>query len=91
MCAGLRTGEVQYSKIRNLANDFSTIFLGHVKGMDSWGETRTVPICSDADRIMKNWLKVRGKVTSPFIFLSSKSMKPPVTNTIRCDAKFVFQ
>ena len=89
LCAGLRTGEVQDSKIRYLADDFSMIFLDHVKGMDSRGESRTVPIRPDADRIMKIWLKVRGKDPSPYIFPSTDPVKPLVTNTIKRDARFV--
>jgi len=57
--AGLRTQELQHSKLRFLDHEFRFIYLDHVKGMDSYGQERIAPIRPEARPMLELWRSVR--------------------------------
>lgn len=59
--AGLRTQEVQHAKVKFIEKDASMIFLDHVKGGESYGQSRTVPIRPECRETIILWMKVRPK------------------------------
>lgn len=81
LCAGLRTQELQYSKVANLSKDMTTLFLDHVKGMGSYGSERYVPVRRECFPIMSLWLQIRPE-DSEYIF-PAKDGGVLVTNTLR--------
>lgn len=81
ICAGLRTQELQHAKIKNLSSDMTTLFLDYVKGMDTYGTERTVPVRRECHVIMTLWLKIRSK-DSDYIFPSPDGTFL-VTNSLR--------
>jgi len=86
-CAGLRTQELQHSKVRNLDKDFRYIFLEHVKGMGTYGTARTVPIRPEIKHIMTVYLSIRDS-DSEFIF-PNKDGTYLSTNALGVDRRIV--
>lgn len=72
LCAGLRTQELQYSKLALISEDRTTIHLDHVKGMDTYGDERTVPIRPECRQILELWIsqRIRHYPKSPYLFPS---------------------
>lgn len=66
-CAGLRTQELQHSKLRFLDKEFRFLYLDRVKGQGTYGMTRTVPIRPEVRHIMTVYLSVR-KSDSEYLF-----------------------
>jgi len=69
ICAGLRTQEIQHAKMEFLDKDLQFIFLDHVKGKNTYGTARTVPIRPECVPIMRLYLSIRDQnVNSIYIF-----------------------
>ena len=84
--AGLRTQETQHTKIRHLDPQLRYIYLDHVKGMNSYGSCRTVPIRPEAAHILSVWLKVR-KSDSEYLFPNQQGQFLS-TNSFEVDRRF---
>ena len=85
VCAGLRTQEIQFAKIEYLDPSLKFIFLDHVKGMDSYGTARTVPIRPECVQIVQLYLSIRNDyVNSKYLFANEKG-KYFSGNTLRKD------
>ncbi len=67
LCGGLRTQELQYSKVANLSKDLTTLHLDHVKGMNTYGEERTVPLRPEVRHILELWLPLQRRIGSEFL------------------------
>lgn len=91
--AGLRTEELQYTQIENLDPQIRFIFVERVKGWESYGESRTIPIRPEVREGIRFFLETRAKQpakisSSPFIFASNFD-RPITTNRLRQDLKIV--
>jgi len=69
---GSRTQELQFAELDNLSPDLMSIRFTHVKGMDTYGEPRTVPIRPEVRPILELYLKVRRPSDSGYIFPNQK-------------------
>jgi integrase len=89
--AGLRTIEIVHSKVSNFTftEDGAVIYLDVVKGEDSYGEHREVPIIPEFLPIIKRYLTVRKSLldsqsaTSDYIFFSLDTFEILTDKTIR--------
>ncbi len=84
--AGLRTQEIQYAKATFIDPETKTIFLDHVKGQGSYGQSRTVPIRPECRPIIELWLKVRPN--TKYLF-TNKDGEPLATNSLTKDRNVV--
>jgi len=86
---GPRTAELLHAKIRFLDPDLRFIFYDHVKGMNTYGEKRTVPIRPEVTPALKNYLKTRCS-DSEFLFPNSKG-GPFVSQSFRTAKEMIVE
>ncbi|MFA6718644.1 MAG: tyrosine-type recombinase/integrase [Prevotella sp.] len=56
---GPRTQELQHAKYKFLDNDCVSVFFDHVKGGDSYGQCRTVPVRPEVRPTLQLWMSIR--------------------------------
>ena len=87
LCSGMRTGELQHTKMENLDRSFRFIYIDFVKGMNTYGSARTIPIRLEAAHIMEVYLRTRDS-SSPYIF-PNRSGRYLSENSLGLDRKAV--
>ncbi len=80
---GARTIELQHAKNKFLEQDLTCIFVDHVKGMETYGQARTVPIRPEVRPTLRLWLTVRSD-TSDYLFHNQVG-QPLSTNSLTKD------
>lgn len=68
ICGGLRTQEVQHAKVANLSDDLTVLHLDHVKGMNTYGVERTVPLRPEVRHVLSLWLGHQRRYGSKYLF-----------------------
>jgi Site-specific recombinase XerD len=85
--SGSRTQEIQFAKAKYLDANLKYIFFDHVKGMHTYGETRTAPIRPEARYILEVYLSVRDP-QSEYLFHNNKG-ESLATNTLGNDRQMI--
>ncbi|MFT0899014.1 tyrosine-type recombinase/integrase [Candidatus Methanoprimaticola sp. MG2] len=71
MCGGLRWSEIRNCRVDDYDPGDGTLYLGVVKGGDTYGEPRTVLIRPEARPVLARYLEVRGR------FLADRGVRSP--------------
>jgi len=91
ICAGLRSIELQYAKTSNLhlEADIPYIYLEVVKGMNSYGEARKVPLIPEGIPVIERYIKcsrsllLSNNINTKYLFYSIHNFDCLCSNSLR--------
>lgn len=83
-CGGLRPQEVRMLRADDLDLDAMLVRLHHVKGKDTFGLCRTVPLHPFSEDVLRGYLGAfRARGCSGYLFQNSRTGEPLSSNTMR--------